>query len=528
MKQYLIRRLPQDKGFTPHLRVGAGFTLVEALLTISILSLVMVAMVPFIRTVYTSWNVGSRKTEILQNGRVGLEMMSRYIRQAKRITGIPATGSGNFIKLRYSSDNQSDNQTIIFYHNISGSPYYIGNVGLIGDNDLVMRTIDTNGTTDALLAKSLNNFKIDFKDSTGQVATKPYDVNSLDVYTSLTDPENIISDTIDAFSSISLRTEVRINKPVWVGSANFVTELSTDNWVEGFSNANSISVNTSTSECWVADTGNDSIKKLSTTGTVLVTLVNFSQPNSVSVNNVLLVNGRETVWVADTGNDHIRCIYWDGSNWVYDTITGGVGTARFSAPRSVSVNPYEKVNGRETCWVADTGRNRIRGVYWTGTTWAIINITGFSSPYSVSVNPNEKVNNRNTCWVADTNGNRVRKIYWTGTAYTYRNLSMGVGSMPRSVSVNPNDGTCWVANSGRGAANGNRIRKLSSLGTNPITILFTVTGFSTPYAVWANPSDGSCWVVDTGNNQVVKLDAEGNEEFRISGFSSPLSVGGQP
>lgn len=509
MKRFFILKSPEDK----------GYTLVEALFTIVILSLVLTAMAPFVHTVYTAWNFGDRKTELQQNARVGMEMMLRFLKEAKRITGIPGSGNGNFIKFR----NSLDDQTIILFHNVSGSPYYIGNTGLIKVNDLVMRTIDVSGAANnALLARGINTFTIDFKDDLGLVAVRPDKVYFIGVNMRFYDPQGLIADTMDIFSSITLRPQVRIDKPVWAASGNNLVGIFWDDWIAG-----------------------------------------FSSPISVSVNNVLLVNGRETVWVADTAGDRIRRIYWTGSNWAYDTITG------FSGPSSVSVNPSEAINGRETCWVADTRGNRIRRVYWTGSSWTYNSTGGFSRPKSVSVNSNEIVNGRNTCWVADTNGNRVRKIYWTGTVYSYTNLNMGTNSAPSSVSVNTVDGSCWVVNSGSSGSNGNRVRKLSGPGTSTPVILFTVTGFSAPNSVsvdnisgncwvsdtgnsrvkrvsstgtvtldiagfngnqslWAVSTDNSCWVADTGNNQIVKLDSAGSEEFRISGFQSPISVGASP
>jgi type II secretory pathway pseudopilin PulG len=499
MKPFFIPRLQKDK----------GFTLAEALLTIGLVAMVMVAMTPFIRTVYTTWNVGSRKTELQQNARVGLEMMSRFLRQAKRITGIPTSGSGDFVKLR----NCEDNQTIIFYHNLPGSPYYIGNSGLIQQNDLVMRTIpDSTGVaTNALLAKSLSNLRLDFKDSSAGLVTSPYKVRAIDISLSLSDPQGLIPDILQT-SSIALRPEVWIDKGVWVASGNNIVELSNDNWISGFSTPACVCVNTIDGSSWVADTNNNRIKKLSASGALLVTLTGFSLPASVSVNSVFLVNGRETVWVADTNGNRIRRIYWNGSSWTYDNITG------FSQPSSVSVNPNEIVNARETCWVADTNGNRIRRIYWSGTSWTYDNITGFSTPRGVAVNTTEKVGGRSTCWVADTGGSSVSKIYYWKSGYTYNTLKIK-NSSPRSVSVNAADNSCWVANTST-----NNVCKLSGSGTSPIKVVLTISGFSTPYFVSANPTDGSCWIADTGNNQVVKVDAEGNEEFRISGFQSPLSV----
>ena len=488
------------------IRFLRGYTLVEALFTIAILAMVLVAMIPFIRTVHTSWNLGDRKTELQQNGRVGMEMISRLLRQAKRITGIPNTGSGNFVKFR----NTSDNQTTIFYHNIPSSAYSIGNFSLIHENDLVMRTINITGAVNnALLARSLNNFTVDFKNASGQNATKPYDVYAMNITMSLSDPADFIPDVIDVFSSVSLRPGVRINKPVWVGSTSNVTELSMDSLVAGFSSPASVSVNNNTGECWVADTGNNRVKKLSATGSVLLSLTgsapSMSAPSSVSVNN-----STGECWVADTGGSRIRKFSSSGSQ----TVNTQVSKPKFNAPRTVSVNPnVDPASGQSgVCWVADTGNNLIRKLSSTGT--ILLDIPGsspaFSGPRSVSVNTST-----GACWVADTGNSRVREFASNGTSI----LNLTGFNAPRSVSVNSSDNSCWVADT-----NNSLIKKLSSAGT----VLLNLTGFNAPQSVSVNSSDSSCWVADTNNNQVVKLDSEGNEEFRISDFTGPLSVAASP
>jgi hypothetical protein len=415
-------------------------------LTISILGLVLVAMSPFIRTVHSAWKLGDRRTEIQQNGRVAQEMLSRLIRQAKRITGIPSSGSGNFIKFR----DALDTQTIIFYHNIPASVYYIGNVGLIKEKDLVMRTIDIGASvTDALLARSLPSFQIDFKDDAGGRITQPYQVTSLDIALSLSDSQGLIPDVVNIFSSLSLRPQVRINKAVWVAIAKNIAELSGDNWIDGFLNPKSVSVNSADGSCWVADTGNNLVKKLAADGRILLKLSGFSSPASVSVN---FRTG--DCWVADTGNSQVVKLDASGRE-IFRSKKND-----FKTPQSVSAN-----STTGDCWVADTGNNRVRKILASGT---ILNYTGFRTPQSVSAN-----STTGDCWVADTGNNRVRKILASGTILNY-------------------------------------------------------TGFKSPQAVSTNSVTGDCWVADTGNNQVAKLDPDGNEEFRISGFISPLSLASLP
>ena len=436
----------------PKLPIDKGYTLVEALFTIAILAMVLVAMIPFIRTVHTSWNLGDRKTELQQNGRVGMEMISRLLRQAKRITAIPASGSGNFVKFRIgqviSNIFFEDAESVIFYHNIASSPYYIGDSGLIHVNDLVVRTIDITGAVNnALLARSLNNFSIDFKNATGQLVTdskKPYDVYSMDISMSLSDPQGLIPDVITVFSSISLRPEVRINKPVWVASGNNIVEVSSDTWFSGFSGPQSVSVNSATGDCWVADTGNNRVRKIAPGGAITNYATDCNSPQSVSVNSAT-----GDCWVADTGLNRVRKIPPSGA--IVNFATG------FSSPQSVSVNPTTGY-----CWVADTGNNRVRRILPSGT---IANYGNCTLPQSVSVNPTT-----GDCWVADTGRNRVRKITASGTTTNFPTGFSG----PRSVSSAAAIGDCWIADSGN-----NQIVNLDSDADE----LFRISGFQSPESI---------------------------------------------
>jgi len=528
-----------------------GLTLVETLLVVMISGLVMAAIVPFIRSVASSWQAGSGRQEILQNGRTALEMMTRYIRQAKRITAIPGA-SGNYIKIR----DPQDTYNIVFYHNVAGSPYYIVPTTDIKDNDLVMRSNQSGTDVNTMLAPEVASLNFIFLKDDRNPASKANEVKSMQIQISLNDPTGSISYTLALEDMVTWRKDVR--ESIWVinsGGSSPLYDKLTDIAYRATANyfrittavSNCLSIDSRDGSCWVADRTQNRIRKVSSTGEILWTVTNFLTPNAVSVNNTLLVSNRETVWVADgntTATYRIRRVYWTtagSGSWTYDTIGQGL----FTVPKSVSVNPYETAGGKETCWVADgntTATYRIRRVYWTTAgsgSWTYNTIPGFSNPYSVSVNPNETINNRNTCWVADTGGNRVRKIYWTTAgsgSWTYRSTpsSGWAGSSPRSVSVNTTDGTCWVANSGTDATTGNRVRKLFCPGIcSTITTLAERTGFSTPYSVSVNPADDTCWVADYNNNRVVRLGADGSIEWSASGniewsINRPMAVSVSP
>ena len=84
-------------GFTPHLlreqdkiwpvsfKKGAGFTLIETLITITILVLVLGAIYGVYVLSQKTYQEGERLSEITQNSRVILERLTREIRQAREI-----------------------------------------------------------------------------------------------------------------------------------------------------------------------------------------------------------------------------------------------------------------------------------------------------------------------------------------------------------------------------------------------------------------------------------------------------------
>jgi DNA-binding beta-propeller fold protein YncE len=446
MRLFFIPRLPAGK----RLPNKTGITLVEVLLTVGVLGLILAAMVPFIRTVHTSWNLGDRRIQLQQNARVGLDTLSRITRQTAKIISIPNTGSGSFIKLK----DPLDNQTLIFYHNIPGSPYYSGNSSLIRENDLVMATEQPNPAgnpiiTRSLLAKSLSNFQIYFKDKNGQLTGQAKNVSYIDISLRVSDPENLIPEAIDLFSSVSIRAELKM-RPVWVAEANFVVELSTENWIPGFSQPLSLSVNPNTQECWVADTGNNRVKKISPIGTLLLNLGGFNQPRSVAVNP-----STGECWVADTGNNRIIKLSAQGT--ILATISD------FWQPSCVTLN----INTQE-CWVADTNKDRVRKISPSGV--ILLTRSGLKDPMTVSVYPDTGV-----CWVADTGNNRVKKLSPDKGTFL---LNLRGFNHPLSLSVDYATGECWVADT-----NNNQVVKLDAAGNEELRL----SGFTSPSAISISP-----------------------------------------
>ncbi|OGX15063.1 MAG: hypothetical protein A2166_06500 [Omnitrophica WOR_2 bacterium RBG_13_41_10] len=436
-----------------------GLTLVETLLVVMISALVMAAIVPFIRSVASSWQAGSGKQEILQNGRTALEMMTRYIRQAKRITGIPGP-SGNYIKIR----DPEDTYTIIFYHNVVvGSPYYIAPTTDIKDNDLVMRSNQSGSDINTMLAPAVTSLNFNFLRDDRSPAQKANQVRTIDIEMELADPLNNIPDRISLENMVVFRPDIKISASLWVIDGrvtnNVLRNITEDIEVTGFNvginSGDCLAVNPSDGSCWIADTNNNRIKKVDSNGAVIFTssTSGYSRPNATSVNS-----STGECWVANTSSNNIRKLRSDGVV-IFTTSTSG-----YSRPRSVSVN-----SSTGECWVANTNRNNIRKLQANGT---IIFTTSniFSSPRSVSVNTTT-----GECWVADTGNNRVVKLSSSGSVLW--SSAAGVFSSPYSVSVNPTNNSCWVADFGN-----DRIVRLNADGDEE----FNIDDIDGPVAISTN------------------------------------------
>jgi hypothetical protein len=305
---------------------------------------------------------------------------------------------------------------------------------------------------------------------------------------------------------------------------------------------------------YVADTDNCTIREIAPSG-VVTTIAGFAGyiGNSDGVGSAarfdypegVAVDTNGDVYVADTFNDTIRKITPVGTNWAVTTVAGvatqvgsadGTGSAaRFYMPASVAVD------GAGNLYVADRYNSTIREVTPVGTNWVVTTLAGlagmmytnwvdgtgtdarFNEPSGVAVD------GAGNLYVADTENGAIREVSPVGTNWVVSTISGQAGNtnfnggtgtnalfyLPTGVTVD-SAGNVYVANGD------STIRKVTPVGTNwVVTSLAGQAGnpgsadgtginaqFNYPQGVAAD-SAGDVYVADTDNNAIRKVTSAG-------------------
>jgi len=258
----------------------------------------------------------------------------------------------------------------------------------------------------------------------------------------------------------------------------------------------------------------------------------FRQPTFIAVDS------STNLYVADLGNDTIRKITPQGTNWVVTTLAGAVGkegsadgtsAARFSFPDGVGVDAAGNV------YIADTGNEVVRQVTPAGLVMtlagssagpgnaAYMDGTGtnarFDSPQGLAVDRTGKI------YVAELFNNTVRRVTTAGVVTTVAGSASssngtndGVGSAarfndPYGTAVD-SFGNIYVADSHNHA-----IREINPIGS--VTTIAGLPGtpgtndgagsyarFNYPSAV-AVDSGGNLYVADYGNSSIRLITSAG-------------------
>ena len=299
---------------------------------------------------------------------------------------------------------------------------------------------------------------------------------------------------------------------------------------------------------YVADSGNNTIRKMTSGGVVTTLAGSAGQFGSADgTNNVALFNdpsgiavdGAGNLYVADTGNNTIRRVTGSG---VVTTLAGSVGepgsadgtngTAQFNNPIGVAVDSVGNV------YVADAGNNTIRKVTSGG---AVTTFAGNAEMSGSSDGTNNTalffypsgvtVDDAGNVYVADLDNNCIRKVSPLGVVTTLAGLPQfdhfgtpiggstdGTGTnalflYPSGVTVD-GAGNVYVADSGN-----NTIRMVTSNGvvTTPAGSagqLGSADGTNST-ALFNHPADvavdssGNVYVADFGNSTIRRMTSAG-------------------
>jgi secreted PhoX family phosphatase len=268
-----------------------------------------------------------------------------------------------------------------------------------------------------------------------------------------------------------------------------------------------------TRNLYVADSGNNTIRKITPIGTIgtnwVASTIAGKAGNSGSADGTnsnalfnsprgIAVDGAGNLYVADTFNHTIRRITPAGTNWVVSTIAGKAGknggadgtnsAARFNQPAGVAVD------GAGNLYVADSLNHAIREITLAGTNWVVSTVAGKTGRSGSTDGPNScalfnsprgiATDSAGNLYVADTFNHMIRKVTphgagWivitvAGTAWKSGGAdgtnSNAQFASPSGIAVD-GAGNLFVADSGN-----HTIRKIAPIGTD--WVVSTVGGLA--------------------------------------------------
>ncbi len=269
----------------------------------------------------------------------------------------------------------------------------------------------------------------------------------------------------------------------------------------------------------------------------------FNAPES------LAVGSDGSVYVADTGNNTIRKMTPDGvvttlagSPGVFGSSDGAGSAASFVVPRGVAVDSAQRV------YVSDSGNNTIRMITPAGVVTTVAGLAGssgssdgvgssarFSNPIGIATD------NRGNLYVAEAGNTTIRKIAAGGIVSTLAGVAGSPGSADGIGSAARFAFPTGIATDGIGniliADTGNHtIRKITlagmvtTLAGSPGTFgsvdgIGSVARFNGPRGV-ATDNAGTVYVADSGNSTIRKITPGGAVTTLAGLASNPGSANG--
>lgn len=223
---------------------------------------------------------------------------------------------------------------------------------------------------------------------------------------------------------------------------------------------------------YVADTHNDRIVVLTSTGGALASFGGFHKPSGVAV------DGGGNIYVADTQNDRVLKLGTDGSV----LLAFGAPDKKkgpFKKPQSVTMDPGGLI------YVADTGNHSIKAFNTVGAPAMTITLPDEGKPVAVTVDSSGRI------YVADEKRGRI--LQYDHSGLLLKIFGLGTLKEPGGVAVN---GDCiFVADTGH-----DRIVRFDSLGN----IQASFTGFDKPAGL-ALTTSGNLLIADRHNDRLIKL-----------------------
>lgn len=307
------------------------------------------------------------------------------------------------------------------------------------------------------------------------------------------------------------------------GAASVVGSADGNGPAAGFNNPNGVAIDSTGSNIVVADTGNSTIRKIVATGSInpVTTLAGTASVTgsadgrgaAAQFNNPYGIanDSAGNVYVADTNNNTIRKITTAGDVGTFAGTAGITGSdnapgaaASFSYPYSIAAD------SAGTIYVADNGNNIIRKITSSGVVSTLAGTAGvigsanangasasFNSPTGIAVDSAGNV------YVADTQNNTVRKISPTGDVTTPAWAVTANFVFPYGIAID-NAGNIYVTDNGD-----NTVRKVTSSSGLVTTLAGSAAGFSGPSGIAIDNTTGNLYVADTGNNTVRKITPAG-------------------
>ncbi|HKW31169.1 MAG TPA: hypothetical protein VJT54_17725 [Verrucomicrobiae bacterium] len=304
---------------------------------------------------------------------------------------------------------------------------------------------------------------------------------------------------------------------------------------------------------YVTDGVNETVRKLVPSGTnwvvttiagqVLVSGSNDGTGTNAQFNGPagIAISGGSTLYVADDNNNTIRKLTLTGTNWtvstfagltgVYGDADGATNNARFHSPIGVAVDATGNI------YVADANNNEIRKVTTNGTVSTFAGIsTGstdgpgtnalFWSTAAVALDPQGNV------YMADYYNCTIRKIETNGVVSTIAGLAGMIGSADGTNSnarfYYPSDialdsgGSLYVAD-----AYNSTIRRITPFGTNWVTS--TIAGQAQAYGEVDGVGSNAVFYVPAGiavdaNTNIFVSDNYGMVIRKVSRIGSDWTV----